>query len=265
MRRFVRGLPALAAALTLASCEVPEEGGGPVFPGTPLAAADHDIASRLYTGASRTPAGFRADDTPFGFEQVTTYHLKAQQVAATAAGSHELCTDDWNEALAWSAEVAVRSPQVLDYVTSETTERYFELDHMPRGEPNRFVRMRVFRCSYLDRAGVDVTAGAGFAGVLGARPLDATALRELSEYLWFFTPYNNVDHAVLSSEARPDTGLAHALTIASLERAATGACDRIRVRDWMHAANPATGVLELVMSAERDFGVRREGTDFVGC
>ena len=41
------------------------------------------------------------------------------------------------------------------------------------------MRQRVFRCAYLDRAGVDVAAGAGFAGVLNARPVDAVALRDL--------------------------------------------------------------------------------------
>jgi hypothetical protein len=244
---------------------MPDDGGGPVFPGTLLPAADHEIAALLYAGKPRTPAGFRADDTPSGFEQVTTYHLKAHQVPTPSLGSHELCTDDWNEALAWSAAVAARSPQVLDFVTSEATERYFELDHVPRGHANRFERMRVFRCSYLDRAGVDLTAGSGFAGMLRARPLDAGTLRDLSEYLWFFTPYNNVDHAVLASEPRPATGLAHALTIARLERAVSGSCDRISVHDWTHTANPENGVLELTISAQRDFGVRREGMEFVSC
>jgi hypothetical protein len=235
--------------------------GEPVFPGTPLPAEDQQIAALLYAGAPRTPAGFRADDAPLGFEQVTTYHLKTQQLAMPAASPHEICTDDWNEALAWSAEVAAHSPQALDYVASETTERYFELGHVPRGQSDRYVRMRVFRCAYLDRSGVDLTAGGGFAGTLGARPLDAIALRDLSEYLWFFTPYNNVDHAVLASEPRPATGLA----IARLERAASGSCDRVSLRDWTHTAHPTTGMLELAITAARDFPVRREGNVFVGC
>ena len=93
------------------------------------------------------------------------------------------------------------------------------------------MRQRVFRCAYLDRTGVDLAAADGFAGSLNARPLDAAALRDLVEYLWLFTSYNNAGHAVLASEASLP-GPAHTLTLASLERAAGGACDRVTVRDW---------------------------------
>jgi hypothetical protein len=133
---------------------------------------------------------------------------------------------------------------------------------MPRGQPDRYVRMRVFRCSYLDRAGVDVTAGAGFAGTLRAQPVDTTALRDLSEYLWRFTLYNNADHAVIASEPS-GAGLAHALTLASLERAAS--CDRIVVREWKHTADATTGALELTMTAVREFRARRDGVTIIGC
>ena len=75
----------------------------------------------------------------------------------------------------------------------------------------------------------------GYAGTFHMQPLDAAALRALSEYLWHFTAYNYAGHAVLASEAR-GLGLTHALTIASLERAVAGACDRLTLRDWTHDA-----------------------------
>jgi hypothetical protein len=250
---------AVAAAVLVSACEVPAD--SPAFPGTPLPADDERIAATLYAGTPRTPVGFRNDDSPLGFAQVTSYHLKNEHLAPSVA-SYELCTDDWNEALDWAEQVAAHSPEPLDFVANETTERYFEFDRLPRANLHHYVRMRVFRCSYLDRTAADATAE-GFAGVLNVRPIDATTLRELSEYLWFFTPYNDADHAVLASETRP--GLQHALTIASLERAVSGACDRVVVRDWTHTAHPATGVLELAITAARDFFVRREGDVLVAC
>lgn len=262
MRRSLRGLVAWFVALALSACEVPVEDPALAPAGAALGSADQEIAARLYAGGPRTPAGFLVDAAPPGFVQVTTQHLKAEQLAAPAVLSHELCTDDWNEAFAWSEEVAAQATPYLDFVGNEATTRYFELDRVPRGQPDRYVRMRVFRCSYVDRRGVE--PGAGFAGTLNQRPLDAAALRELSEYLWLFTTFNNAAHVVLASEAR--TGLVHAITIASLERAAGGvSCDRVLVRDWTHAADATTGALTLTTTIVREFRVRQEGAALVAC
>lgn len=255
MRYLARSLPALAVALVVAAC-------GETTDDEALPLADRDIAALLYAGAPRTPAGFLADDPPAGFAQVTTYHLRSHQLAVPVTPSYELCTDDWNEAFAWSEEVAVQSSPYLDFVGNVATASYFELDRVPRGQPDRYVRMRVYRCAYLDRNGVD--GADSFAGVLNARPLDAAVLRDVSEYLWRFTLYNNVDHVVLASEPGA-AGLAHALTIASLERGPTGGCDRVVVREWRHTADTATGALELTTTVLREFLVRRDNGSVVGC
>jgi hypothetical protein len=262
MRLEPRGIVALATAALLSSCEVPQENQPPAT----LATGDAQIAASLYAGTPRTPPGFLDDPVPTGFAQVTTYHVKTPQLAVLAATSHEVCTDDWAQAFAWSEEVAVASSPYLDFVGNETTPRYFELDRVPRGQSDRYVRMRVYRCSYLDRVGVDTTAAAGFAGVLNARPLDGAALRELSEYLWRFTIYNNADHAVVATESRPAMGLAHALTIASLERSAGGAsCDRITLHDSILTADSATGTLQHTTAFVREYRARQEGSLLVGC
>jgi hypothetical protein len=263
MRLESRGLLALAVALTISSCDV--EPGSEAPSGT-LSPADREIAAQLYSGTSRTPPGFLDDAAPAGFAQVTTYHVKTTQLAAPAAASYEVCTDDWSQAFAWSEEVALASSPYLDFVGNEATARYYEFDRVPQGQPDRYVRMRVFRCSYLDRTGVDMAAAAGFAGVLNVRPLDAAALRELGEYLWWFTIYNNADHAVLASEPGSAVELAHVLTIASLERAAGGtSCDRITVRESTLSADPLTGVLQRATVVVRELGVRQEGALLVGC
>jgi hypothetical protein len=263
MHFVFRGPAAAAAVAALCSCG----GDEAAAPGTPdaLSAADRDIAAALYAGTPRTPVGFTADPAPASFEQVTTYHLKTSQLAAPAATQHEVCTDDWNVALAWSEEVAAQASPYLDLVATEATARYFELGRVPRGDPSRYVRMRVLRCAYLDRTGVELALEEGYAGSLNERPLDAAALKSLSEYLWLFTTYNNSGHVVVASE--PGAGaLAHTVTIATLERHANGAtCDRVVLRDWTHAANEATGLLTLAVTPQREFGVRQDAGTLVGC
>jgi hypothetical protein len=254
MRLLLRGLPVLAVSFAIASCTAGDPEAGYSLD---LSAADRDIAAALYAGTPRTPAGFAADPAPPSFAQVATYHVKSSQLAAPAATLHEVCTDDWTVALAWSEEVAAAASPYLDLVVTETTERYFELGRVPRGEPDRYVRMLVLRCSYVDRTGVELKLAEGYAGTLNARPLDAAALRALAEYLWLFTAYNNSGHAVLASESR-GTGLAHVLTIASLERAVLGTCDRVTLREWTHEAAPSTGVLTRSVAVVRELGVRED-------
>jgi len=259
-----RRLLAVFAAGALASC------GGDSASESALdskAPTDVEIAALLYAGTPRTPAGFLEDAAPASYQQVTTFHVKSDQVDANAAASYELCTNDSAEALAWSEVLAQAASAYLDLVDTATTSRYFELDRVPRGTPERLVRMRVYRCSYLDRAGVNLASTGQFAGTLRAQPVDAPAVRELGEYLWRFTTYNNADHAVLASAAQGDaTHVAHSLTIASLARGAgAGGCDRVTVHDWQHDVSIATGVLSHDDVALRQFDVRRVNGSVAGC
>lgn len=262
MRLITRAWPALAAALVVTSCGSDDDAPASVVSLSPV---DAEIAAALYAGTPRTPPGFAADAPPSSYSQVTTYHIKSSQLAAPAATTYELCTDDWNTALAWSEEVAAQANPYLDLVSNETTARYFEFGRVPHGVADQYVRQRVFRCAYLDRSSVNLAAGSGSAGVLNARPIDAAALHDVAEYLWQFTSYNNVGHAVIASETVLP-GPAHALTLASLERAALGAsCDRVIVREWLHGADVGTGALERSTTFVREFGVRATGGTLAGC
>lgn len=255
------GWLAMTATIACISCTAPPPGEGG---STQVSADDAAIAAQLYAGAPRTPPGFLADPAPTSFAQVTTYHVKTRQLDAAAATQHEVCTDDWAQALAWSETVAQQAPTYLDLVGNASTERYYEFDRVPHGDTQRYERMRVFRCGYLDRTGVDLNGSADFAGALNARPLDADTLRGLAEYLWEFSEYDNVNHAVVASAARTvTTGLAHTLTLASLE---TGAmCDRVVLREWTYTADPATGEVHSAIAPLREFSVRRVSGQIAGC
>ncbi len=255
-------LAVAATTIAIGACTVPPEGEG----GAAAAVSSDDavLAAQLYAGTPRTPLGFLSDPAPQSFSQVATYHLKTRQLDVNAATQHELCTDDWNAALAWSETVAQQAPTYLDLVGNTSTERYYEFDRVPHGDPQRYERLRVFRCGYLDRAGVDLDTAGDFAGTLNVQPLDAAALRGLAEYLWEFSEYDNVNHAVVLSAARPvTTGMAHTLTLASLERGAT--CDRVSLREWTTTADPATGELRSTIVLLRQLSVHRVGDAVVGC
>ena len=226
------------------------------------------IAERLYAGSPRTPEGFRLEPAPVGVVgPVATTHLKNTDTAAGAAANlrFELCTDDLAVATNWSETKALAMPVYADLVEVSGSTRTFELVRVPRNDLTARIRHRVFKCTYLDRTGTDLEAANGPAGHLSAPQVDAAELRNLSEYLWQFTAFNNADHVVLASIAGAGTAsaaLVHQIEMAKLFRAAPAAggatdCDRIEVLRWTHTADP-TGTVVRSLAAPLEFLARRE-------
>lgn len=276
---FHRGrILAVASAVILTSCG----GGGGGSSGAPQSAtpppssapistrsvsqSDLEIANAIYAGAPRTPEGFYEDVGPSGSEYVATAHLKTNDIGAASVSDplHELCTDDWTEALGWSETHAQSASDYADLVATDEETRYFEFGRVRAGAPDLYVRQRVFKCAYVDRADADLRATEGPAGQLNMRPLSADELRTFSEYVWQFTSYNNFGHAVLNSSGSSSAAtLTHTLYIASLVRKGISAtCDRIDVLAWRHTLDTTTGALTLDVDTEFSFGAR-EGTGFI--
>lgn len=214
------------------------EGAAPDMPaqvGRPVAQSDHEIASMVYSGGKRTPEGFPTDEAPAGYWQVTTTHL---------AG----CTDDWNEALAWSETAAQDATAYSDLVETRTDPRYYEFDRVTRSSPATYVRMRVYRCEFFDPV----------ASELNVRPLEATTVAAFAEYQWLFTTYNNFGNVVLERLTRTTAGtIEHVLDLATLTRAtAPATCDRVEVVAWVWRVNLATGAVDIRTEPLFGFGAR---------
>jgi hypothetical protein len=225
--------------------------------------SDAEIAALLYADSQRTPPNFYADTPGPTTGYVATFHLKNSDLEpAAVVPPHELCTEDWNEALQWSETATTRAATYADLVATDGNSRYFEFGRVPRGQSDTYLRERVYRCTYLDRSTVDLRAAAGAAGRLNRRPLGPADLRELTEYLWLFTSYNNFGNAVLASRAATAPGaLRHVLYVATLTRASVvGGCDRIDVMAWTHSANAQSGDLQLERQPLWHFGARQVGT-----
>lgn len=226
----------------------------------PTSLTDLQIAELVYAGSPRTPADFHADAAPASYAYVNTSHLKNTDIATVPADAaqYELCSGDWNEALAWSEEAQQRSGEYADLMATDENERYFEFGRVRSSEPDRYLRGRVFKCAYLERATSNLRQQAGSAGVLKSTPTDAESLQLLSEYLWQFTTYNNYGHTVLSSTGEASSNsLRHTLLIANLEAAGTSStCDRIVVEAWRHDAVTATGELTRGVEELWSFGAR---------
>jgi hypothetical protein len=225
-----------------------------------------EIAELLYSDRQRTPAGFLQALAAPAQGYVATVHLKNVAGADLAQPLHELCTDDWNEALEWSNQAAARNADLGGLVENNTTASYFEFVRVSRTSPDAVTRQRVFRCQYVDRQGVDLREGEGYAGMLNADAVDARTLRDLSEYLWGFTTYNNFGHVVLQSAGSERTGgLEHTLTMARLTRGTQGACDDVEVFTWRHSFDLATTSVTLEVDTVSSFRARSIGAHVQTC
>jgi hypothetical protein len=265
----------LTATIATSSCGGGEGGGAsapsapshvapaPVASARPVTQTDLEIAKTIYSGTPRTPAGFYVDPAPKD-EFVATEHLKNSDIEDQSGPQHELCTNDWNEALSWSEEHAHDAQPYSDLVETNDETRFFEFGRTRASDPEFYVRQRVFKCSYVDRTAVDLRAREGAAGLLNLRPLTAAELKTLSEYLWTFTEYNNFGSAVLeSSGSSGSNSFSHSLLIASLVRdGVSSGCDRIDVMDWKHIVDSSTGALTLNVETVLSFGAR-EGSGVV--
>jgi hypothetical protein len=267
-RRYGTQLAA-CAAIALGACGGGGGGGGSstpsqaVAPSRPVEQSDLQIAQNLYAGSPRTPQGFYSDPLPNGHEYVSTAHLKNGDITQLTASDpiHELCSNDWAQALAWSEASAQNAPQYADLVETNDDVRYFEFGRVRQGTPTFYVRSRIFKCAYLDRSAANLRVVEGEAGNFNQRPITAADLRNLAEYLWHFTIYNNAGNVVLKSAGASAQGeLTHTLHIASVVRGAISpSCDRIDVRAWQHRVDTATGRMQLNLQTLWSFGARDAG------
>jgi hypothetical protein len=225
--------------------------------------SDLEIAQAVFGEKPRTPNGFSNDSKPSGYQYVSTTQLKNDDIDPAVTDSmplHELCTDDWNQALQWSETNAQLEPTYADLVDTTTTDaRFFEFGRVRQGEPQFYLRERVFRCDYLNRDAANLRVTQGNAGQFNERPLTSAELQNLSEYLWQFTEYNNFGHAVLKSAGSSSAvALSHTLYIANVTHSGISAsCDRVEVIAWRHRVDTATGDLQLESQSLWSFGARQ--------
>jgi hypothetical protein len=224
-------------------------------------AADLALADRLYKGDARTPAGFDVEQRPSNvMGTLSTRHLKNTDFATgpqAISPTYEICTNDMAQALDWSERQATWNGQYSDLVEVLGDARMFEVVRVPRADVTALLRHRVFRCDYLDRAGSDLRADVGAAGLMNQRPLTAVELEKLAEYLWQFTMFNNADYAVESSVSSANgSSIAQTIRVGQLVRGTGGACDTVQLSDWTHTLNATDGSLTRALTQARSYQVK---------
>ena len=203
-----------------------------------------EVLIKVYDNLYQVPEYFYVDeraDTPRSY---TVYHVKDVSV------SYELCTNDYYRALEW--ETASNESHSVSgyYVGSYENDRYFEfvreLSYPSSvgniGDPTSPGFARVFKCSYLNRDGVDRNIRNGYAGTLNMNAVSKEAIRTFTEYMWQFTFFWPAEKKVLETfSTETDTAFQHTLMLAFATKQGTGQCDFIDVVDWVFSVNKGNG------------------------
>ena len=218
--------------------------------------SDEAVLSRVYDENYRTPPGFYVDERSDTRGSYTIYHVKDESL------SYELCTDDYGEAMALEAADNERRQVNGVFVGSYENERYFEvireLDYPDSvgniTEPTSPGFARIFKCSYVDRDGVDRNLRDGYAGRLNAGPANSAALRGLVEYLWQFAFFWPAKAKVLDSFSAEDGGSArHTLRLGLVTPRGNGHCDIVEVVDWIFVLDEYSGSMNKAFRLRRRF------------
>ena len=205
---------------------------------------DDEIIAKVYNNLYQVPDYFYVDeraDTPASF---TFYHVKDPST------SYELCTDDHYQALEW--ETADNDSRVVNgyYVGSYENDRYFEFIRELNNtsgvgnitDPTSPGFARVFKCSYVNRDGVDRNLRNGYAGTLNVRALSKDVIRTYAEYMWQFTFFWPAKKKVLETfSTETDSAFQHTLLLAFMTKQGADQCDLIEVVDWVFSVDKNDG------------------------
>ena len=198
----------------------------------------------VYDNTYQVPQGFFVDARAATPRSYTLYHVKDASV------SYELCSNDFSQAM--DLERADNDARAVrgEYVGSIETDMYFEFIRELSfsssisniGDVTSPGFSRVFKCTYVDRDGVDRNLRNGYAGTLNAAPLTKQELRNFTEYMWQFAYFDATQKKVLeSTSSEKNLTIEHTLLLALQTNQGTDNCDRIEVVDWVFSIDKSSG------------------------
>jgi len=258
--QFTRLWLAGIIALSLSACSSGSDTAG-AGSSTVDNASEMKIARALYFD-QRTPEGFYKE----AFQNDTFYsvsHVKNTSllpvVDRAGLSVHELASDNFTEAMAWSDKAAEYQQSYKQLAANSETMLYFQFTRFDPASP-QFINMnRVFKASVLDRNGVDRSdESASYKGRITMPNLTAENVKLIIEYLWTFTLSNNYRNAVLESyTTETENEFVHIMKQARLSLNYSGGCDDVEVYEVRYRIPKDSGfiwkekVLSSTFSAKR--------------
>lgn len=162
----------------------------------------------------------------------------------------ELCTDDRNQARAWSDSSNANGSAWRVVVSERETEKYFEFK---RSDSSAWSLLsRVHKCSYLDRSMFDRFHPGSILGIFKKRPILVSDVKILIEYLWFVDNYESGGSKVLTSMVQ-DIVSAYQILITEVQvtYGDFGLYDNITIYELIYSVSKIDGAITLSKKVQR--------------
>ena len=162
----------------------------------------------------------------------------------------ELCTNDHDQARAWSDSSNAYSSASRVVVSERETEKYFEFK---RSDSSPWSLLsRVHKKSYLDRSMYDRFHPGPILGTYMKRPILSSDVKSLIEYIWFVENYEFYGAKVVSVDAK-ESESAHQILIIETRVSGGdfGLRDMITVYESTYSVNKLDGAITLSKKVQR--------------
>lgn len=206
--------------------------------------SDAEILSKAYDPLFQVPENFLIDERAGMSQSISLHHVKND------SGDYELCTDDFSQALAWETTDNENAAVQGAFTGSIETSRYFEfirelssntaIDNIAAPTSPGFAR--VFKCTFVNRDGVNRHSRNGDAGTLNTAALSIATIQYFTEYMWQFTFFWPATKTVLETfSAETAVAYQHTLLLAFLTNRGTDSCDLVEVVNWTFSVDKISG------------------------
>lgn len=216
---------------------------------------DSEILTKIYDIHYQVPESFYTDARTSTPGSYTVYHVK------DISASYELCTNSYDEALAWEANDNDNRAVYGDLVGAYENEKYFEfirelsypddIGNISLSNSPGFAR--IFKCDYVNLTGTDSNLYDGYAGILRTWPTSSDAIRIFSEYMWQFTFWPNRKAVIETISVTRSDAHQHTLVLAFAINQGTDKCELIEVVEWVFTLNREDGEMTKEFNLLRRF------------
>lgn len=250
------GTLGILGQLTLNGCDLlTSSETKPQIPEPQTGFTDQELLELAYS-SYKFPDDFYQEELNGG----SIYYVNTVSVLPVNEREHiwiELCTEDRDQAFAWSESSSRNSAYYRELVSESESEKYYEFRRVYTERPTDILLSRAHKCSYIDRSSVDRFLHSDTLGIFRQRPITRATVKELAEYLHFTDTYNISNYKILSSNTvEGGATVRQEIYQLNILFGDWGMCDDISLSKVIYTVDKQTGLI--VISRENIRGIRGE-------
>lgn len=166
----------------------------PNFTSTQTEFSDDELLNATYSNY-KFPSNFYHEN----LGDTNLYYVNTLSIDSAENGkSIQLSTNSFEKAKDWSIKSTYENSEFKNGINSE---KFFEFIRITNPEDNSIIKFRTHKSSYLTRDNYNFFSKSDTIGIFNKLNFTVDDTKELIDYLWFISNYNNRSEKILSSFA----------------------------------------------------------------